>query len=263
MKMNCAEAKYLMPLYESGELDAATMAAFDLHLRQCLSCAAHLEECIANDALLREAITEQRIDAAPLLRRIREKISAPKPRRISFLRQPRLAGAFIALILLLSSGTFVYLLFVRSAENVYASAVEDHFHEVVERAPVRGWRETPDEIEKLIARELGDAAPFEKLQFSSLRLTKARICMLSGKRYVHLLYASDSREVSVFIRRKDGEQLPGKIQAEASGCDLHSMSKGNFQVAGFQSAAFTVLLVGELSQTESLRLAREAAERLA
>ena len=42
--MNCSGAKYLLPLYASGELDAKAMAELELHLEQCAACGREAEE---------------------------------------------------------------------------------------------------------------------------------------------------------------------------------------------------------------------------
>lgn len=256
--MNCNETKYLLSLYQSGELDAAMMAAFELHLEGCDKCARDVEDYTKTDNLLRAAFAEEELNASPLRARIMEKLPMPnrkKQFRIGYIFYMR---AMAALFLLTIGGAILYLYLHNASQTVYAAAVDDHLEEVVQRVPVRGWRETRQEIENLSFKELGDSDFITRLEIPNYHLMKARICALSGKHYVHLVYQDETKEISVFISRKDGE-LPGSIVETASGCDLHVQATGKFEVTGVQSERFTLLIVSHLPQMESLRLARQAA----
>ena len=54
--MNCTEAKYLMPLYLSSELDAKAMAEFELHAQRCAACTREAEQIRLYDGLLRDGV---------------------------------------------------------------------------------------------------------------------------------------------------------------------------------------------------------------
>ena len=113
---------------------------------------------------------------------------------------------------------------------LYASAVDDHTEEIVQRAPIDGWRETPEEIEKLLRKQLGTSDAMRKLAPADYKLTRARVCDLGSEQYVHLDYKNEQREISIYIRPK-GSKLPGVVIETVNGCALHAESTGGFEVA--------------------------------
>jgi anti-sigma factor RsiW len=259
--MDCTEARYLMPLYESSELDARAMAQFEMHIHECGSCAREIEQLRSLDNLLRDAFVGQEDEAQETRARFWQQFSAAtRFRRLLYGRSAYLK-AIAAILLIAISGGIMLFVFQQTPETVYASAVDDHKEEIVERAP-RQWTETLSEIDKLALEEKIDPDVINNIKLSGYRLSRATVCDLSDKDYMHLVFNNDTREISVFVRRKDST-LPGPTIETVNGCGLHADSTGKFEVAGFQSARFTVLIVSDLPRAESLRLAREAAEGFA
>ncbi len=78
---------------------------------------------------------------------------------------------------------------------------------------------------------------------------------LPNKTYVHLVYKNDVREISIYLRRKDTE-LPGATVETVNGCALHAAAINKFEIAGFQSQRYTVLVVSDLPRAKSLNIAR-------
>jgi hypothetical protein len=168
-----------------------------------------------------------------------------------------------ALVLLAICAGIAYFAFPYfSSETVYTSAADDHFEEVVQRAPLEGWRTTPFEIEGLVKAELGDQQIISGLAPAEYRIVRARVCDLAGGRYVHLVYQNEKREISIYVKHK-GSELPGAVLETVNRCPVHAESTGRLEVAGFQSEKFTVLIVSDLPRAESLRLARESAGHFA
>src|SRR6266478_864028 len=260
--MNCSRANYVMPLYLSSELDTKVMAEFELHLQQCAVCAREVEQIRLNDDLLRNAFARRPLDARALRARFWSQISISKNKRLRFRRPVYVLPIAALLFLTIGAGIIYFTLPDTSSQTVYASAVDDHTEEVVQRAPIDGWRETPEEIEKLLRKELGNSEVMRKLAPADYKLARARLCDLGSEQYVHLVYKNEQREISIFIRPK-GSQLPGAVVDTVNGCTLHAESAGRLEVAGYQSEKFTVLIVSDLPRVESLRLAHEAAEQIA
>jgi len=252
----------MLPLYFSGELDAKVMSDFELHLADCAGCRRETEQQKSYDDLLRVAIVSEPADARPLCEIVSDRIS--KPVMITWLfRRPAYLFA-IAVILLLALGTTVVYLATRSkpVEIVYADAVDDHYDEVIKRVPLDGWRATPADINTLGQKELGESGVIERLAPDGYRIARARLCDLAGEAYVHVEFQNENGEISIFIKRREGN-LPGAAKEVVNNCPIHLVSTRGFEVAGFQSAKFTVLIVSNLSSTENLRLVRESAARLA
>ena len=256
--MNCNETQFVMPLYLSSELDATRMADFEIHVQQCGPCARELEYARHCDELLRDACLEEPVDTIGLRARVLSEISKSRPRRRFLFRRPVYSLPIAAVLLLaIGAGIIYFSLYSKSSQTVYAAALDDHYEEVVKNPPLGGWRKTPEDIRGFVRQQLGDADFVDKLAPADYHLTRARICDLPDKAYVHLVYKNDAREISIYVRRKDVE-LPGAPVETVNGCALHATAINKFEIAGFQSQKYTVLVVSDLPRAESLRLARNA-----
>jgi anti-sigma factor RsiW len=257
--MNCSETKSVMPLYLSSELDATPMADFELHVQQCGPCARELEYTRQCDELLRDACLEQPVNVQGLRERVLSEISKSAPRR-RFLFRGRAYSLPIAAVLLLAMavGIIYFTLHDGSSQTVYAAAVADHYNEVVQHPLIGGWRETPQEISAFVREELGEEGFLDKLVPADYHLTRARHCDFSNEAYVHLVYQNDVREISIYVRRKDAE-FPGATVETVNGCALHATAINQFEIAGFQSQRYAILVVSDSPRAESLRIARNAA----
>jgi len=256
--MNCSETKFLTPLYLSSELDATRMADFELHVERCGPCARELEYARHCDELLRDACLEEPLDTMDLRARALSEISKSRPRRRFLFRRPVYTLPIAAALLLAIGAGIIYFSLYNSSQTVYAAALDDHYSEVVKNPPIGGWRKRPEEIRAFVRQQLGDADFLDKLAPADYHLTRARICDLPDKPYVHLVYKNDAREISIYVRRKDAE-LPGATVETVNGCALHAAAINKFEIAGFQSQRYTVLVVSDLPRAESLRIARNAA----
>lgn len=257
--MNCSETKFVMPLYLSSELDATPMADFELHIQACRSCARELENSRRCDELLREACLEQPVDTLSLRERVLSEIRKSKRRRRSLFRQ-LVYPVRIAAVLLIAIGIGVAYLILHgsSSQTVYAAALKDHYREVVQRESFSEWPQTPEAVQAFVRQEIGDAAFLDNLTPSGYHLARAQHCDLGDKRFVHLVYRNEVREISIYVRHREAE-LPGAAVDMVNGCALHAEAINNFEIAGFQSQRYTVLVVSDLPRAESLRIARNAA----
>ncbi len=260
--MNCIEAKYLLPLYASNELDAKVMAEFELHTQQCAVCAREAEQLSLYDNVLRGAFAAQPLDAHGLRARVWHQVCSPERRPKPLAGRPviRLMAAAAIIIITIVVG-IIYHVTQLTSGTVYASAVDDHVEEVVQGARIEGWREAATGMEAFVREQLGDTDIIDGLAPPDYRLRRARICGLLDKQYVHLVYKNEAREISFYVRRNDAE-LPGAPLETVNGCALHAASVAGFEVAGFQSRRYTILVVSDLPYTESLRIARPAAQKV-
>ncbi len=254
--MNCSETQFLTALYLSGELDATQMLEFELHLRRCVACARELEAARQCDEWLRDAWHQESLGTDELRRRIMTQIAKTKQRRFIVRWSPYTLPIAASLLVAITAGICI-LWWGGASQTVYAAARDDHYIEVVQRDP-RPWLETPEEIREFVREELGDAAFLERFAPAGYHLKRALHCYLLNQRYVHIVYEGGGREVSVFVRR-EGAELPGAALEVVNGCPLHAASVKEFEVAGFQSGRYTVLIVSGLPRAESLQLARAAA----
>ena len=258
--MKCNQIEFLMPLYLSSELDASGLTDFEDHLHSCRVCATKLDEARQHDDLLRAALGGPSPNTEKTRKRVLDQIRKSNRRRFLV---PRLVFTMpIAAVLLLAISAGVYVLLRGSlTTTVYAAAQNDHYIEVVERAD-RPWLQTPEEIRAFVQDELGNTRFLDQLTPSGYHLTRALHCYLLKQRYVHLVYENGSREISIFVRPRDAE-LPGSTVEIANGCALHAAAVNNFEIAGFQSRQYRVLVVSDLSRGETLQVARMAAVGIA
>lgn len=265
-----------MPLYLSGELDAKAMSDFELHLEQCVVCRRELKQQRTYDDLLRDVIVGESLDVRELRAAVLNRITTPGRAGLFFGRLAYLR-AIAAVVLVAFVMAIVYLaLRPKHVATLYADAVDDHYEEVVQRAPLPGWRETRADINTLGQKQLGESEIFNKLGPTGYQLVRARVCELGGELYVHAEYKNEKGEISIFLKRRGADlprgtsdlpgltkDLPGLANEVVKGCPIHVASTRGFQIAGFQSEQFTVLIVSNLSWVENVRLARESAARLA
>ena len=254
--MNCNEIDFLTPLYLSSELEATRLADFEQHLRLCSVCANSLEAVRHYDDLLRDAVDAQPLNTEKLRQRVSSQIRKATRRRFLFARPVYTLPIAAALLLIIAAGLYI-ILSGSLSQTVYAAAQHDHYIEVVQKKE-RPWLETPEEIKVFVRDELGEANFLDRLTPDGYHLARALHCYLLKQRYVHLVYRNGSHEISIFVRPREAE-LTGSPVEIVNGCGLYAAAVSKFEIAGFQSQKYRVLVVSDLSRSESLKIARKAA----
>lgn len=268
--MNCDDIRRYSPLYLSGELDARSAADFDRHLEGCADCAREVGAQRELDAAVRAAFAGQSLESAATLReRIRAEISGdatpvtPAPAAGKVVAFPRwlspLRLAAAALVIgVLSFGALRWIDGSRTTTGdtpIFREAAAHYQHDIVQRLPQPDWIKSPPQIEAFVAERLATRAVAEKLQPVGFTLTRVRPCPLAGEPFVHLVYKNaEAREISFFVRH---------LATANAATPLHNATLDQLGVAGFQAAAYTVVVVSDLPAAEVRRMARNAAARLA
>jgi anti-sigma factor RsiW len=283
--MNCDDIRHYSPLYLSGELDARSAADFDRHLEGCADCAREVGEQRELDAAVRAAFAGQSLESAATLReRIRAEISRDAPgasatplaaaRKIvafpRWLSPLRLAVAALV-IGVLTFGAMRWIGGSRTADDapLFREAAAHYQHDIVQRLPQPDWIKSPPQIEAFVAERLATSAVAEKLQPVGFTLMRVRPCPLAGEPFVHLVYKNaEAREISFFVRHAatPSAATPRSSRPPAetvAGQPLRDAMLDRLGVAGFQAAAYTVVVVSDLPTPEVRRMARNAAARLA
>jgi anti-sigma factor RsiW len=230
--MNCREIEEIAPLYLSGELEEDRRALFRAHLAQCRSCAVEMDRQVAFDARVLDAVSEMP-DATAVGRAVRRRIVRERVLRFAAVAAAVVFAAFLG----------YWALRPAPVSRLYADAALDHRLEVMEHQP-RRWRTDPAEIDKLAARyELTNLAA---LAPEGYRLEHAKMCGIDGKPALHLVYTDGRREVSVYLRIRDGGEK-----------GLREVSVGLEHLAGFGTERLEAVVVGG-SIGECLEFARVA-----
>lgn len=238
--MICSEISKSTPLYLSGELDSAATQAFAEHLQSCADCRLCVERDAEIDKLIRQSMASEAPDTAGIDRRVLTSI-----RYVPRTQRRRLIVAGIAAALAVTA----VLYWVTARPNpVFAAAAHDHRVELVQKQP-RKWATDPAAIVQLAGRAGLNGETAIAFAPAGYRLQRARLCLLNGRLFLHVVYAGADGNFSFYLRRAD----------PAASTRVQSGSLEGAQVAGFQHQALTAILVTNGPRDVATRLAESAA----
>jgi hypothetical protein len=143
------------------------------------------------------------------------------------------------------------------------TAAADHREDLVERIDKPGWALRAPEVEAMAVRWAGDARLAEALAPEGYTLVRAKPCPLEGKSetWLHLVYAADGREVSLFVR-SDEVASPSRGQ-RALTADPACLRVRDLEVVARQRGRYGIVLVADVDRAEARRLADAAADAIA
>ncbi len=239
--MNCTEVLELAPLYVTGELDAVRAESFSAHLRTCPSCARELEQQQAFDSRLRASVLAEPVDTFRIESNVRQSI-AGKWRRWAFAA----AGIAAVAAALLRAGLAVHPPPAPKTTPLYEAAALDHRLEIVEEH-TRKWLTERADIEGLAESREIPAAALDAFAPAGYRLLKGKLCRLDGHLYLHLVFAGESGNFSVFLSHTEGNRR------------LHTEAEGQENVAAFKKHQLSALVVTDLPGDAAASFARTAA----
>jgi hypothetical protein len=112
-----------------------------------------------------------------------------------------------------------------------------------------------------MCRVVGDAQPVVALSSAGYRVVRARPCSLEGKRetWLHLIYAQGDREISFFVR--SGRVTPASSGQLALKDEPSSRRVGELEVVGLRRGDYGIVVVGNLSRADALRMAVSGTQR--
>jgi|SRR5947209_4619601 len=211
--------------------------AFERHFSECVACHTECADTYI-DVIVRETVLADHFDTTAFERGVRSKMRrAERPpwfRSLQWQVAPLLALALLLLFLLLRPRAV--------SPTILSEAIEDHSEEVVHHSPLE-WTSDSGRIATLMYSWTGNAALDKRLAPAGFHLDRVRICELMNRTYLHLVYSDGAREVSIFVRKRDGESLTGKERLVRSRSLLTRQSQ-DISVAAFQSRDLTVVFVG-------------------
>ena len=245
--MNCNEIAELAPLYSTKELDAPRMAAFRAHLSECAECAHAIEEQEALFSELREAVLSEPANTQPIETRVMRAIAEGRKPVWTLSPLWRVASIAAAAAVLVAAVFLFRVITNRPIARVYADAAEDHRDEVIQQQ-LRKWLTDQERISEMAERHNVSATLLSSLAPVGYHLSQARVCRLNGRSYLHLVYSAGegAQEYSLFLRKRDGETLPGRARAKVNGKEVFSATDGKDHVAGVQSSQLTAFVVTDL-----------------
>ena len=258
--MNCSEVQYYGPLYHSGELEEPFLQDFQQHMEICANCEETIRRERATDEALR-LLSDEPVDTTRIreviLVKIQQDRTPNKGFRITWWQGIGGTAALMALTLV------TYLSLRPSAPlplTIYRDAADDHRAEVVEHMKLR-WAQDDASILSLLKTVGATEELTQQITPAGFHLDRARVCKLLSHRYVHLVYTDGTREVSYFLRSREGEELTGQPIVTVNGKAVYLDSDRNLSVAGFQTQDVTVLLVSDEPKDQVLATIASAAKR--
>ena len=171
------------------------------------------------DQRLRESILAEPIDTSRVAAAVRHQIRQRK-------RFPRWAFVPIA-----ASIALAFFLWPRATPALCMAAVQDHEREIVKSEPRRWLTDLPS-IESLAEKQGVPASSIAALDTTGYHLERARLCFLKKQIFLHLVYAKDGGQYSVYLR---------PLTDEASFSDS---VRGSESLAYFQTRRVTAVFVG-------------------
>jgi anti-sigma factor RsiW len=264
--MNCRRIFELLPLYLCGDLGSQRAADFAAHLAACPECAQKVKREQYYDARLREIVLSDSPDAEPVSRRVHERIAVEPLALIPQRPSSRSARRFAAVAIGIAAAFVLVVLGYRGllgpeVARVYAAAVLDHRLEVVDNQP-RHWLTDPEQIAALAGQQGIRTSAILALAQQGYHLDRAKICVLGGQAFLHLVYSNGSQESSVYLRRQDVGELPDVARASANGKPFYTCAVDSGYVASFQKSHLAVMIISSESAAAAASFARVASSLL-
>jgi anti-sigma factor RsiW len=258
--MNCSEVQYYGPLYHSGELEEPFLQDFEQHMEACASCEETIRREQATDNALR-LLSDEPVDTT----RVREEILVNIQKDLTPKNQSRITwwqgiGGMAALLAITVVAFFALRPSAPLPLTIYRDAADDHRAEVVEHMKLR-WAQDDASILSLLKTVGATEELTQQITPAGFHLERARVCKLLSHRYVHLVYTDGTREVSYFLRSREGEELTGKPVVTVNGKAVYLDSVRDLSVAGFQTQNVTVLMVSDEPKEQVLATIASAAQR--
>jgi anti-sigma factor RsiW len=258
--VNCSEVHYYGPLYHSGELEAPFLEDFQEHLETCSICDETIRRERATDDALR-LVSDELGDVDRVRDDILAQIKREEAPKAGFRLTPvyGLAGTAVLLILMFAA-SMSFRPAAQTSLTIYRDAADDHRAEVVEHMKLR-WAQDDASILELLKSVGASKELTQQITPAGFHLDRARICRLLSHNYVHLIYTDGRREISYFLRQREGEELTGTPMLTVNGKAIYVDTIRDLSVAGFQSSKVTVLMVSDEPVPQVLDTIASAAYR--
>lgn len=251
--LRCADVLERLPEYLADALQRPHADEVAAHLETCPDCAMALATERRLDQLVSHAVNEAAPSSAALQLRLAEQIAGRPAVRLQWWRMATVAASLASLVLGFAvwrgvTGYQVHLL--------CADAADDHHTEITQNQ-ARRWRTAPQEIADLAKRELGGSGELpQSIEGQNLALTRARVCRLRGTRFMHLVYGSGPREVSVFL----GLDKPGQsVTHDAMPTPIHDERDLGVDISTFRMGNLVVVVASDVTGGFSTQVANQLA----
>ncbi|PYY13726.1 MAG: hypothetical protein DMG60_21300 [Acidobacteria bacterium] len=256
--MNCTYSDQVTDAYLSGEIEGPEWRT---HLGKCPECAAKLAAESDFDLVIKHAVNEERLQTRQLEAHVRNAIRNSSPWKSPVMVLVRYSVAATAIFATLLVATFGYAKGRMDLSATCGDAVDDHQEEVIGKAP-RKWKVDDKDVQALAQRVVGDPQAPQRVAPAGYHLVGARVCVLHGKRYMHLDYSDGMNQVSLFLRHQDNQRFTTRVLSWFQNNSPAAQKVDGLTVGSVQKHDIALVLVSASSVPEVEKVVKEAGSRL-
>jgi len=173
------------------------------------------------DQRLRQSVLSEEVDASRIESVVRNHIQGNRWRAFLWAA---------AALIVVAAGLSYRVFYTDPLPAICAAAQQDHQREIVNGAP-RRWLTEDSAIRSLAETQGISAQAVAALSSTGYRLERARLCFLEKQVFLHLVYARDGSEYSVFLHSPDKSE------------DRGNSPRGGAKVAYLQTPRVTAVFV--------------------
>ena len=274
---DCQNTLRKLDVYLDSTLPPEESHALAAHLDGCPACSEELTK--RRDIRIRLRAAALGVQPPDYLEtRIRAHVQTETPRRPWTFR----LAAVVAMVAVCAGAAVFYqrghLRFNRNTQESYIAAISgrvpalmrvglgDHVHCSVYRNYPKNPPTVQELSERLDPQYRGLIPILQANAPDGYRLRIAHLCTYHGRRFIHLSLMSGLKQLSLVIAKKgEGESFStGELAPvlSESGIPIYASGVQRFQMAAFDSGAYLVYVISELSQGKNLELASALAPKV-
>ncbi len=260
---DCKSTSELLEFYVDSELDAVLTRAVSEHLESCVVCNRKMEALRLQNELIARAVKSVETDNRNLRASIEAATIARHQRLLewSLPRIPAWTVATAAAILFISISFFLLPNLVDVVANPLFRAAAENHRMCGQQSEDTDWARTPQAIADVEESFVGHNKHAPITTEFQYQLVRARVCVLNGEKFLHLIYRNDDgNEASLFVRRNDSQPLDKDRNVTADGVNVQSSKLSDLYVAGIEVGPY-VLITAAQTDVVSSRLLRSAVAR--
>jgi len=256
--MNCSYSEQVTDAYLSGEIEGPEWRT---HLSTCPSCAAKLCAESDFDLVIKHAVNEERLHTRQLEAHVRNAIRSSSPWKSPVMMLVRYSVAATLIFATLLVATFGYAKGRMDLSATCGDAADDHQEEVIAKAP-RKWRVDDKDVQALAQKMVGDPKAAERVAPEGYHLVGARVCVLHGKRYMHLDYSDGTNQISVFLHHQDSQRFTTRVLSWFQNNAPATQTVEGLAVGSVQKHNVALVLVSASPAPDVQKLVEVAGNRL-
>ena len=244
---DCHRTEQLLESYVDNELDAVVTQAISEHLEVCDACNRKMEDIRAQNKLVARAVKSDQADNSALRASI-EAATIAKHQQLFQWSIPRVSawatvGALTILIVFIS--IFYLPRVLRPFTSSLFKAAADNHITCIREAEAPDWARTQPEIFQVEKSFIGHDRPLPVMTVDGYQLVRARVCMLNGEKFLHLVYENDAgREASLFVGRNK-ENVFGDRAVTLDGKTIQMVHVSDLNVVSTQAGNNLVIVAAQ------------------